>query len=107
MRLIDIGHTTMTKSEILELWDDKNPRNWCEDFSHENGKYFNTCCICKKDFLGHKRRVSCKECSKPKSVMLRCHTCKSDYTFPAEASPLHKFYCEQCKEWHMKIFWIE
>jgi len=38
-------------------------RDWPEDFSHENGKYSNTCCECKKSFNGHKRRVVCKECA--------------------------------------------
>lgn len=38
--------------------------DWEEDFSHENGNYYNTCCHCEKTFIGHKRRVSCKKCSK-------------------------------------------
>lgn len=38
-------------------------RNWPEDFSHENGMYENLCCLCKRSFLGHKRRVVCKSCA--------------------------------------------
>jgi len=37
--------------------------NWVEDFSHENGNYLNNCISCKKDFIGHKRRVVCKLCA--------------------------------------------
>lgn len=33
-----------------------------EDFTHENGMYFNTCCQCNVQFLGYKRRVVCKVC---------------------------------------------
>lgn len=37
-------------------------KNYEEDFSHENGKYMNFCSICSHFFIGHKRRVWCKEC---------------------------------------------
>lgn len=37
-------------------------RSWEEDFDGENGRYISKCCICKKDFVGRKRRVSCKQC---------------------------------------------
>lgn len=47
---------------ILDLWDDENPRHWSEDFDHENGNYVNTCMFCKEEFRGHKRRVACKVC---------------------------------------------
>lgn len=40
-------------------------RKWHEDASHENGNYCNTCCHCGREFLGHKRRVSCRACAKP------------------------------------------
>ena len=39
---------------------------WPEDYSHENGNYFNNCIKCKEMFIGHKRRITCKECTKPK-----------------------------------------
>lgn len=45
----------------LELADDR--RNWTEDFSHENGNYQCTCCLCGHFFIGHKRRVVCKLCA--------------------------------------------
>lgn len=39
-----------------------NPRDWSEDFNHENGNYQNLCYNCQKTFIGHKRRVVCKLC---------------------------------------------
>lgn len=41
-----------------------SPYDWTEDFDKENGKFQQTCDYCKKVFLGHKRRVVCKECVK-------------------------------------------
>ena len=40
-----------------------NPRDWKEDFSHENGNYSNICIYCNQKFIGHKRRVGCRICS--------------------------------------------
>jgi len=37
-------------------------RNFKEDYSHENGKYINTCHKCYNLFVGHKHRVRCKLC---------------------------------------------
>lgn len=37
--------------------------NWTEDFEHENGNYVNQCKICTNKFIGHKRRVVCKNCA--------------------------------------------
>ena len=39
-----------------------SPKSWPEDYSHENGSYINQCYLCKSPFIGHKRRVVCKEC---------------------------------------------
>ena len=44
---------------------DDDPKNWQEDFSHENGNYYNRCYICNQLFLGHKRRVVCRVCQPP------------------------------------------
>jgi hypothetical protein len=61
---------TTTYSTELEMLCLKNKqtyvKNWTEDFSHENGNYVNNCIKCKHKFMGHKRRVVCKECSEPK-----------------------------------------
>lgn len=40
-------------------------RDWPGDFEHENGNYQCTCLECGKLFLGHKRRVICRVCTKP------------------------------------------
>jgi hypothetical protein len=37
--------------------------DWTEDFPHENGNYQNRCTDCGQLFLGHKRRMICKQCS--------------------------------------------
>lgn len=41
----------------------ENSRDWPEDAKHENGRYFCRCCICNEVFIGHKRRVVCRECA--------------------------------------------
>jgi hypothetical protein len=48
-----------------ELFNRKYPgRDWIEDRQDENGNYENECIICKKLFIGHKRRVVCFKCYK-------------------------------------------
>ncbi len=37
--------------------------DWTEDFTHENGNYWNVCATCERQFVGHKRRVTCKLCA--------------------------------------------
>lgn len=39
------------------------PRDWAEDVAHENGNYWNECGTCRRMFIGHKRRVTCRECA--------------------------------------------
>ena len=46
-------------------------KDWKEDFQYENGKYLCHCAICGSNFLGHKRRVICKECSAKQSKKMR------------------------------------
>lgn len=36
--------------------------DWAEDASHENGQYFNKCLSCDDEFIGHKRRHTCRKC---------------------------------------------
>lgn len=38
-------------------------RNFPDDFMHENGNYHNTCTTCRRGFVGHKRRVTCRACA--------------------------------------------
>ena len=40
-----------------------SPKNWTEDYQHENGKYICHCVKCDEYFFGYKRRVVCKECA--------------------------------------------
>lgn len=45
------------------LWMTGVPEcDWLEDCKHENGNYFNKCCSCSYDFIGHKRRNVCRKC---------------------------------------------
>lgn len=39
-------------------------RDWPEDFNHENGNYHNRCTSCNEMFIGHKRRMTCKQCAR-------------------------------------------
>ena len=51
-----------------EVWPCKDsPKNWEEDYQHENGNYVNRCMYCKELFFGHKRRVVCRECQEQQS----------------------------------------
>lgn len=47
--------------EIVDNYFELTDRDWKEDFGYENGNYENTCMKCGKHFVGHKRRVLCKE----------------------------------------------
>lgn len=38
------------------------PGDWPDDATHENGNYACKCVHCRRAFVGHKRRVVCKEC---------------------------------------------
>lgn len=51
--------------EGWKLLKDTTPaeREWSEDADHENGRYFNACCVCLRQFVGHKRRAVCKSCA--------------------------------------------
>lgn len=48
--------------------DFDSPKNWIEDYKHENGNYVCRCVYCKDNFYGHKRRNICKECSERKEL---------------------------------------
>ena len=37
--------------------------DWPEDAAHENGNYMCMCSHCGAQFIGHKRRVTCKTCA--------------------------------------------
>jgi len=40
----------------------RNLRDFPEDATHENGRYYVVCQRCGEQFIGHKRRVICKVC---------------------------------------------
>lgn len=46
-----------------------SPRDWTEDFAHENGRYLCGCCKCGQNFFGHKRRVVCRVCDSNSAAM--------------------------------------
>jgi hypothetical protein len=39
------------------------PQDWPEDWPLDNGMYMHRCAACSAEFIGHKRRVSCKLCA--------------------------------------------
>ncbi len=47
---------------------ERDPHNWTEDFPHENGRYVHRCPTCREKFIGHKRRVSCRQCAPPSTA---------------------------------------
>ena len=40
-----------------------SPKNWTEDYKHENGNYMCKCSKCEEYFIGYKRRTICRECA--------------------------------------------
>lgn len=52
-----------------------SPRNWTEDFPHENGNYMCNCTVCKNRFMGYKRRTVCKMCFTTESGDYYCKPC--------------------------------
>lgn len=44
-------------------WFPPSPKDWTEDSNHENGNYLCVCTTCNSQFIGHKRRITCKECA--------------------------------------------
>lgn len=40
-----------------------DPRDWPEDWDHDNGMYMCKCHHCSNVFIGHKRRMTCKLCN--------------------------------------------
>jgi hypothetical protein len=53
------------KEQQQQIPDMNDERNWVEDYDHENGRYLNPCQTCGKNFMGHKRRITCKMCNAP------------------------------------------
>lgn len=71
--MIDVGAVMLTHAEWLQIHQtiqvgkaraNAQPRDWVEDFADENGQYMCLCHECKRSFIGYKRRVVCKLCTK-------------------------------------------
>lgn len=75
-----------------KLPDTSRPdRNWTEDASHENGEYYNRCCMCHCVFIGHKRRVVCKACAAPMATFHDWITSIEKSAYSADALALEAF----------------
>ena len=37
--------------------------DWPDDYDHENGTYRCRCVTCETEFIGHKRRTTCRKCA--------------------------------------------
>jgi hypothetical protein len=51
--------------KMKRLSDIEDSKCYPEDYKGENGEYMNQCPKCKDWFVGHKRRIFCKECINP------------------------------------------
>lgn len=67
-----------TESTAMQMPEAQSNKSWPEDFNHENGKYINICTYCKGQFMGHKRRVICKECYTVNEKEENNEVCKFD-----------------------------
>ena len=77
------------KNEFVkyEMPEIDSPKNWIEDMPHENGNYINACKRCGAYFIGHKRRIICKEC-----VTIKQHDCHSKGYEVRD----NVIYCREC-----------
>jgi hypothetical protein len=77
-RIVERVSRLVTQQEELkknQLPNFDSPKNWKEDYEHENGNYICTCYSCKESFYGHKRRVVCKTCASEPSPVEEKHIC--------------------------------
>jgi hypothetical protein len=54
--------------DTIAAMNKAGPRDWSEDFAHENGRYACACVECRHQFVGHKRRVLCRACAKAETI---------------------------------------
>jgi len=73
--VIETGKT----EEKFTMAEFDSPKNWTEDYEHENGNYLCKCTTCKSGFFGHKRRVICKECHQPEEQQSENESEITDY----------------------------
>ncbi len=69
-----------------------SPRDWTDDFAHENGNYLCGCVVCGERFKGHKRRKVCKVCAdaddaeaKRRAEWLHAHNAPKDWVVLTES----------------------
>lgn len=55
--------TNTTPSTASQAPAVRSARDWPEDFKLENGNYYNICTTCRQEFMGYKRRFTCKVCA--------------------------------------------
>lgn len=54
----------MNKKQIAAILQGMlGPKDWPDDALKENGSYNCQCANCGSNFVGHKRRVMCRECA--------------------------------------------
>ncbi len=87
-----------------------SPRDWTDDFAHENGNYLRRCVGCHETFQGYKRRVVCKVCSeadaaeaKRRAEWLTVHGAPLNWTILTieEARETHADYANQLLRVHV------
>lgn len=60
----------LAQAFLAERQANAGPRDWPADFAHENGDYLNVCIACNQVFSGHKRRIECRLCERPRDAYL-------------------------------------
>jgi len=59
--------------KLIKSIDERS--NFPEDYEEENGIYINICIMCGEDFIGHKRRQTCKLCVDKQSKKISSNQC--------------------------------
>jgi len=83
----------MKQSDLIN-----SPKNWKEDYEHENGNYMCHCRLCKQSFLGHKRRVMCKECTERQVIGTLIEGEHPDEIYPRAGS-----WLEERRNWMREV----
>jgi|SRR6185503_64749 len=57
------NYASVLRMRVIRARNGLDGLDWLEDGLHENGNYMPSCVNCNRTFIGHKRRVVCKECA--------------------------------------------
>lgn len=91
-----------TATEKNVLWKGEDGRDksgdWPEDFTHENGNYFNTCFDCARLFVGHKRRPLCKACALPIAQPEAVQHASAECKYSPSGKHVGREFCQYCEE---------